>query len=234
MNVAVDFTGVNHIRTNTPFSTPLAHAPVPRRETPQIKRLAAGEALFFEGDDASFVYEVLEGVIRTSKVLCDGRRLVVSFNFPGELVGISHDECQHATCEAIAPAKVAVIRRSTLSTIIKDRPEFAEQLLQFTAESLNSMQDHFLVLGRKCASEKIASFLLALAEREPISESGSVSFRLPMTRSDIADFLGLTIETVSRNLTVLKSEHVIDLPQTNLVKVRNIERLRDRTLQEHE
>jgi len=205
-----------------------------RRDPLQIRRLAPGESLYYEGDDASFVYEVLEGVLRTSKVLSDGRRLVVSFNFPGQIVGISHDKAQHATCEAIAPTKVAVIKRSALSSLVKDRPEFAEQLLQFTAESLNTMQDHFLVLGRKSASERIASFLLALAQREPVGEDGSLSFRLPMTRSDIADYLGLTIETVSRNLTALKKQGVIDLPQTNLVRVSNIERLKDRTLQEQD
>jgi len=228
MNVAVDFGGAIHLQARSPYP-----APVAKRDVPQSRRLAAGEALFFEGDDANFVYEVLDGVLRTSKVLCDGRRLVVSFNYPGQLVGFSHDTVQHATCEAIGKAKVAVIKRSALSSIIRDRPEFAEQLLRFTAESLNSMQEHFVVLGRKCASEKIASFLLALAEREAESDGGAVAFRLPMTRSDIADFLGLTIETVSRNLTALKSEGVIDLPQTNLVRVRNIERLRDKTLQEH-
>jgi len=229
MNVAVDFRN----------AIPLEQRPVfpggqSRRFTTQIRRLAPGEALFFEDDDANYVYEVLEGVIRTSKILCDGRRLVVSFNFPGQLVGFSHDTVHHATCEAIAPTSIRVIKRSALSTIIRDRPEFAEQLLRFTAESLNAMQEHFVVLGRKCASEKLASFLLALAERETASESGAVSFRLPMTRSDIADFLGLTIETVSRNLTVLKIDGVIDLPQTNLVRVRDIARLREKALQEQD
>lgn len=245
MNVAMNVTTSPAYESNSQVSSPVPGkvsnrfssripAAVPRRETPQIRRLSAGESLYFEGDDASFVYEVLEGVLRTSKVLCDGRRLVVSFNFPGQIVGISHDKTQHATCEAIAPTKVAVIKRSALSSIVKDRPEFAEQLLQFTAESLNRMQDHFLVLGRKCASEKIASFLLALAQREPVSDCGGVSFRLPMTRSDIADYLGLTIETVSRNLTALKNQGVIDLPQTNLVRVGNIERLKGKTLQEQD
>lgn len=210
------------------------HFDAPRHDTAQVRSLSNGDALFYEGDDAGYVYEVLEGVIRTSKFLSDGRRLVVAFNFPGELVGLTHDEIHHATCEAIAPAKVRAIRRSALSTIIKDRPEFAEQLLRFTAESLNSMQDHFVVLGRKSASEKLASFLLALAEREAKGSNGPVSFHLPMTRSDIADFLGLTIETVSRNLTALKGDGVIDLPQTNLVRVRDIERLRAKTLQEQD
>lgn len=241
MSVAVNLTTSTGYESTSQITGKVAtrfssrpRAALPQRETQQVRRLAAGESLYFEGDDASFVYEVLEGVLRTSKVLCDGRRLVVSFNFPGQIVGISHDRTQHATCEAIAPAKVAVIKRSALSLIVKDRPEFAEQLLQFTAESLNTMQDHFLVLGRKCASEKIASFLLALAQRESVSETGSVSFRLPMTRSDIADYLGLTIETVSRNLTALKNQGVIDLPQTNLVQVGNIDRLKDKTLQEQD
>ena len=206
----------------------------PWRDMAQVRRLEPREALYFEGDDSTFFYEVLEGVVRTSKVLSDGRRQVVSFNFPGELVGLSHDTVYHTTCEAIAPTQVRVIKKSALSTIMKERPEFAEQLLKVAAESLNSMQDHFVVLGRKCASEKLASFLLALAERETAREGETISFRLPMTRSDIADFLGLTIETVSRNLTVLKNEGIIDLPQTNIVRVRDISRLRGKTLQEHD
>ncbi|MEM8812147.1 MAG: helix-turn-helix domain-containing protein [Pseudomonadota bacterium] len=229
MNIAVN---VDHAVPFTPHlrSEPTAYS----RDSSRIRRLDAGDALFYEGDEAGYVYEVLEGAIRTSKILSDGRRLVVSFNFPGDLVGFSHDDMHHATCEALAQTKVRAIRRSALSSIIKDRPEFAETLLRFTAESLNIMQDHFVVLGRKSASEKLASFLLSLAEREDCDEGGPVIFRLPMSRSDIADYLGLTIETVSRNLTALKSRGVIDLPQTNLVRVRDIDRLRDRTLQEQD
>lgn len=204
------------------------------RDNQQTRSIAAREALYFEGDEAGFVYEILEGAVRTSKLLSDGRRQVVAFNFAGDLIGFSHDNEHHTTCEAIAPTRVRPIRKSTLATTMRDCPEIAARLLDVAAANLDAMQDHFVVLGRKCASERLASFLLALARREHGDGRREVSFRLPMTRSDIADFLGLTIETVSRNLTSLKVRGIIDLPQTNLVHVRDMNRLRNMALQERD
>lgn len=188
--------------------------------------LSEGDSLFFDGDDADYVYEVIKGVLRSSKVLMDGRRQVVNFCYPGEMVGISHDSRYHFDCHAVSPAKLRVYRKNAFLHDVASDPEFFTRLLTNAAAEMNSMQDHFLMLGRKTAMEKLASFLIAVMERTNSDCRTRDLIELPMKRSDIADFLGMTIETVSRNLTRLRKLGVIDLPSTHLVQVLNPSELR--------
>ena len=188
-------------------------------------KLRAHEALFCEGDDADFVYEVVEGVVCSYRILVDGRRQVLAFAYPGDLVGLSPSAVHRFSCEAVGEAKVRSIAKSSLMRCAREQADIGHCLLEFATSELASMQDHQLLLGRKSAIEKLASFLLAMARRFAGDRGKSSRFNLPMTRSDIADYLGLTIETVSRNMTKLKNAGVIDLPQTNSVHVRDIDRL---------
>ena len=178
-----------------------------------------GENLFFTGDEAEFVYEVIEGVVRSSKVLMDGRRQVLNFCYPGEILGLSHDGKYHCDCEAVSPVKVRLYRKNAFFKEIDADPEFCARLLRSAAAEVNNMQDHFMMLGRKSAMEKIASFLVALLDRVKRPGQKVYEFDLPMNRSDVADFLGVTIETVSRNLTRLRQMGVIELPNTHQVIV---------------
>ncbi|MFD0914827.1 helix-turn-helix domain-containing protein [Pseudahrensia aquimaris] len=188
-------------------------------ERAAIRSLPEESLLFCEGDEAVQVYEILEGVVRTSKVLCDGRRQIISFGYPGDLVGISHDCRYHYDCETVSEVKLRAHRKNACSANSQTEPEFCKLLLKHTAFEMNSMQEHFLMLGRKSALEKICSFLVVLLDKVAVEENGLMRFQVPMYRSDIADFLGLTIETVSRTITKLRKDGVIDLPKPNEIIV---------------
>ena len=191
-----------------------------------VHELDTHDPLFCEGDDASFIYEVLDGVLCNYRLLADGRRQVISFAYPGDLIGLG-GETHHYNCDAISNATVRSIPRSTLLSAARECPDLGHKLFQMATSELADMQDCYLMLGRKSAVEKIASFLLGLARRYENDDVDVIAFDLPMTRSDIADFLGLTIETVSRNFTKLKMNGVIDLPQSSKVIVRDMVRLEE-------
>ena len=184
-----------------------------------VTHIAEGQALFCEGDDADFIYEILEGVVRTSKLLSDGRRQVLSFGYPGDLVGLSHDQYYHSDCEAVCKVKLRVHHKNAFNASFRNEPEFGSKLLRFAAAEINNMQEHFIMLGRKSATERVASFLVVLLDRVGEQRDRKTCFSLPMCRSDIADFLGLTIETVSRTLTKLRASGVIELPNKHRVCV---------------
>jgi len=192
-----------------------------------MSQVAAGQPLFCEGDEADYLYEILEGVVRTSKLLFDGRRQVLSFGYPGDIVGLSHDQYYHSDCEAVSDVKLRVHHKNAFSASFKNEPEFGSKLLKFAAAEMNNMQEHFIMLGRKSATEKVASFLTALLDRVGETDGGKTCFNLPMSRSDIADFLGLTIETISRTLTKMREDGVIELPNKNRVCVCQPHMLRD-------
>ncbi len=181
--------------------------------------LQSGEALFCEGDDADFVYEIVTGTVCSYALLPDGRRQVTGFAFEGDIVGLGDPEFYQTSCDAVGSAKVRSIPRSKMMKFAEERPEFSTKLLNCATTQLARMQDHFVVLGRKSAMEKLASFVLTLAKRFGAPEANEITFSLPMTRADIADYLGLTIETVSRSFTKLRATGVIDLPQSNRVHV---------------
>ena len=186
----------------------------PARRAPEAKPLGSArllvkdEELFCEGDRAAFFYKVVSGAIRTSKLLSDGRRQIDAFHLPGDIFGIEAGEEHRFSAEALGEATVVAYRRCSLETLAGSDPAFARQLMAAMMRSLERAQDHMLLLGRKSAVEKIATFLLDLSER--LAED---QVDLPMSRTDIADHLGLTIETVSRTLTQLEREHVIELPR---------------------
>lgn len=191
------------------------------------KTVKTHEPLFCEGDEATHVYEILEGVVCCYKIFSDGRRQVITFAFPGDLVGFGHGKGYRFDCDAVGTARVNAIPTSSLLRAVKERPDLGEKLLEMATSEVASMQNHSLVLGRKSALEKIAYFLVELCERSADCSADSIELKLPMTRADIADFLGLTVETVSRSLTKLRVKNLIELPHPATLFVRDIEALRD-------
>lgn len=161
------------------------------------RKLCKGEELFTEGDDATYFYEVVSGAIRTSKLLNDGRRQIDAFHLPGDIFGLEAGDTHRFTAEATGDAKVVAHRRCSLATLALRNPTLGNQVMNSIMRNLERAQEHMLLLGRKTAHEKIASFLLDIARRLSAEEL----FELPMQRTDIADHLGLTIETVSRVLS---------------------------------
>jgi len=165
------------------------------------------EEVYGEGDKASWYFKVVSGVVRTCKILSDGRRQIDAFHVAGDIFGIERGETYRCSAEAVGEATVIAYRRCSLEALAASDSVLARQVVATTLLSLERAQDHMILLGRKSAAEKVATFLLAMAER--VHED---AIELPMSRSDIADYLGLTIETVSRTLTQLERDAVIALP----------------------
>ncbi|MBT6426477.1 MAG: helix-turn-helix domain-containing protein [Rhodospirillaceae bacterium] len=190
-----------------------------------IVNLDSEDGLFMEGDDATSFFTVLSGALRLSKLLPDGRRQITGFVLPGEFVGLSDGDTYVDNAEALTEASLCRFTVSDLKRIGQDNPEMDSQMLAMTNNTLTQARDHMLLLGRMKAPEKIASFLTSLLDRASAADQPTDPLALPMSRADIADYLGLTIETVSRTFTRLKADKIIALPEHNRVSVNNMEAL---------
>lgn len=169
----------------------------------------SGETVVFEADQAANVYSLTSGLLRLSKLLPDGRRQIAGFLFPGDFLGITMEEEHAFTAEAVAPSTLCRFPRRHFDDFIAKHPALERRLYAVAAHELAAARQQLVLLGRKTATERIASFLLMLAGRCHSQTSGEISF--PMSRADIADYLGLRIETVSREISALKAARVIQL-----------------------
>lgn len=174
-----------------------------------IERLDPGEALFWQGDAARDLFEIVSGALRTVRVLSDGRRVITGFLFAGDVVGVSLKDRYLATVEAIAPTEVRRLARRHFEAAIERRPNLRPQLIERLCDEMTAAQEQVVLLARKSAEERVASFLLSLAHRRDGQPQAGYRLFLPMTRLDVADYLGLTIETVSRIMTRLTSRDII-------------------------
>ena len=190
--------------------------PKPRANQRPERTLAAGASLFREGDEVVRLYEVTSGVLRLTRLLGDGRRQVIAFGYPGDIVGFPCNGLHHTDCDALNRVTVRSYSRSALEHGDND-PVLHQRLLQAALREISAMQDHFMMLGRKSALEKVASFLCVLGERVGSDLGDYRQADLAMSRADIADFLGLTTETVSRSLTQLRKCKVIALDNIHTV-----------------
>ncbi len=178
-------------------------------------RFGRNEEVFGEGEAADHIYRVVSGAVRTSRFSSDGRRQILAFHLPGDVFGIEPGGVHSLSAEAITEAEISLIRRSLVETAAAQDARAARALLELMSRQLTSAREHALVLGRKGASERVAAFLLQLSDR--FRAHGEIS--LPMSRSDIADYLALTIETVSRSFTQMERDHTIELPSSRRVVV---------------
>ena len=178
-----------------------------------------GTTLIRAGEERTHVYTVTEGALRLVRTLSDGRRLVTGFVLPGDYVGLSGNDHHRHDIEAIADSRVCRVSTAQMRELRQHLPHLERKLLQRACQELDSAQDNALVLARMQPPERLADFLLRLAARE--AQHGQVRNRvwLPMGRSDIADHLGLTMETVSRTFTKLRQQGLIALPQLNMVEI---------------
>src|SRR5262249_18899857 len=167
----------------------------------------ANAGLSGEKEPADYLYKVVSGTVRTYKVLVDGRRQIGAFHLPGDIFGLETEDEHTFSAEAITDCKIIVIKRSTVMALAARDNDVARQMWELTARELRRVQEHSLMLI-KSAEERVAGFLLEMAERVP--SGGAVD--LPMSRQDIADYLGLTIETVSRTLKHLENAAAIEVP----------------------
>ncbi len=204
-------------RAATGFEQSLAHA--------SLRRVEAKEFLFAEGDPTTHLFRVETGAISLYKVLADGRRQVVGFAYPGDLIGLGAQGDHVMNAQAIKPTRVRCLPVATLHQSAAKDPTLGFRLYEALARELAATRDLMLTTGQRSATERVVGFLLALSRRNTRNGQDPAFFELPMTRADIGDFLGLTIETVSRTFTKLKSIGLIELPQSNRVKLVAIEAL---------
>jgi CRP/FNR family nitrogen fixation transcriptional regulator len=172
--------------------------------------------IFGENEAADYLYKVVSGGVRTYKILSDGRRQIGGFYLPGDIFGLEFADEHTCSAEAITDAKVLVIKRKALTALADRNAAVARELFALTARELRRTQERVLLLI-KSAQERVASFLLEMAERGLASNV----IELPMSRQDIADYLGLTIETVSRTLTALEICAAIDVPSSRRIVLRS-------------
>ncbi|WP_439815050.1 helix-turn-helix domain-containing protein [Zavarzinia sp. CC-PAN008] len=178
---------------------------------------ARNREIYAEGNSADRVFKVVSGAVRTFQLLEDGRRQVNAFYLQGEIFGLEASESYRFSAEAIVATQLVVVKRDVLRRHLLIQPELMGDLWRMTASELERAQRHFALLGRKNAVERVASFLIAMSERTHAGDD----VELPMSRQDIADFLGLTIETVSRTMTLLEEQRLIELPSARHVVIRN-------------
>ena len=209
----------------SPFTESLVGRPIPGGLNPEATSLMDGvqiryareEEIFGEGEPAEYVYRVLAGAVRTYRILRDGRRQIDEFHFSGGYFGLEAGGEHRTTADAISDSTILIARRMSSADLSAPQGDVARQLLKLTMAGLERRQDHVVLLGRRNACERVASLLLDLADRA--GTPGALD--VPISRQDMADYLGLTIETVSRTLTQLQVDGVIEAPTPRRIILRN-------------
>lgn len=179
------------------------------------RRLAEGDALCREATPAAQVYSVKKGALRLSKLLRDGRRQVVGFAFPGDFLGVTMEDEHPFTIEATCDAEICQFSRIRFAAFLADHPRLQRRLFAAAAHDLAVAREQLLVLGRKTAIERLATFLLDMTRHSTQIPGEPARAALPMSRSDIADYLGVRNETISRELGALKSRRLIRMIRTH-------------------
>ena len=193
------------------------------------RRIDSGNEVIGQGEQVGSYSNILKGVIKLSKMMADGRQQIVGLQFAPDFLGRPFRQENGVSAEAATEVKVCSFPKVSIERMIREMPELEHKLLEQTLTELDEARDWMLTLGRKTAGEKVASFLLLIATHAyPDNESDTVTYDLPMSRTDIADFLGLTMETVSRQLTKLRKEDVIRIVNNRHVTVPDLTRLSER------
>ena len=160
-------------------------------------KYSQGTEIFRQAQPADYIYQVIEGAVRSHKLLSDGRRQIGAFHLPGDIFGLENGDFHRFTAEAVVKTTVCVVKRQSLERVVKTDPAMVRILLTMTTDNLQHVENHMLLLGRKNSREKVAAFLLEMHGRLAAADV----MALPMSRRDIADYLGLSLETVSRALS---------------------------------
>ena len=175
----------------------------------QHRGFPAKSVLFEQGQKTDFVYSVSDGTIRIFRLLPDGRRQIIGFAIKGDFLGVAMDDVHEYSAEAVDHVRLCRIPRPAFAVMLDEKPHLLKKLHQLAGQEIHNSQDQIVLLGRKNAEERVAAFLLSFRERLARLATKSVMIPLPMSRQDIADFLGLTIETVSRTISKLAREKLI-------------------------
>jgi CRP-like cAMP-binding protein len=194
------------------------------RDYGAILHFARNETILNQDDPAEQVCLIVSGTVRLCRYMPDGRRYIVDFLLPGDLMGLVESPDLPISAEAVNEVTLVAFPRICFDRLAEKNPEVRTQLLCHLSANLLTAQQHLFVLGCQNARERVASFLLRLADRTDLACGESLN--LPMSRQDIADHLGLSIETVSRTITALRGEGIVLIPNTSQIVLRNMTALR--------
>lgn len=199
-----------------------AESQEPLRAAGTVVQFSEGNEIFAEGDDSDVFYKVISGVVRICKFLGDGRRQIEAFHVEGDVFGFELGATHTLSAEAVSNCTLVCYRRRGVEVLAQKDQTVTRQLFHYAMQGLSRAQGHSLLLGRRGAAEKVAAFLLDWAGR-----SGQDVVNLAMSRQDIADYLGLTIETVSRTLSQLERDKMIAFSNVRQIQLKKIEALED-------
>lgn len=213
----------SRVRFQPALPKPRAKSPDPRSLEDYLSRgtvrgIEAKEHLFAEGDAKSSIYRVLSGALCLYKILPDGRRQVIDFAYAGDVIGLESGIVATYSAQSTVATRVSCLPSAILDRAAANDPRIAMQLYMTMARNVDAMRDHLVCVGQRSATERLVSFLLGLSRRRASLNGGTSIVELPMTRTDIADFLGLTIETVSRTLSKLKAQRCIEIDQGTTIR----------------
>jgi len=195
------------------------------------KKISTGQIILSDQEPADFVGIITSGAVKLTKTLHDGRQQIVGLQFASDFLGRTFNKHNHFFAEAATDVEICSFGRDDFEAMLKKYPELEHRLFQNTLDELDSARAWMLLLGRKTAQEKVASFLLMLAKKSTLTGCALsntmtfATFTLPITRTDIGDYLGLTIETVSRQITRLKSSGIISITGNREFLVPDLDRL---------
>jgi CRP-like cAMP-binding protein len=194
-----------------------------QRKIGVVISLARGKTVFGDGDEARYSYKVLEGAVRLSKIMLDGRRQIAEFALAGDMFGFECGDFYELSAEAVTPVTLVRYSRTHIERLGEEFADVRRELMAMLRRGWTSAQSHLVMLGRQTAKERVAAFLVALAKSRGVGKGKALD--LPMGRQDIADYLGLTIETVCRTLTDLKSDRILSIPDRHKVVILDLDAL---------
>ncbi|MDE1986396.1 MAG: helix-turn-helix domain-containing protein [Alphaproteobacteria bacterium] len=183
-------------------------------------KFVRNETIYSKGDEARYSYKVIEGAVRLSRIFADGRRQIVNFYLPDETFGIELTAEYTSTAEAVGDVLALRCPRICIAQLTEGNPDVSQKRLAMLSKSLSAAEQHVAMLGHQSAKERVASFFLALEMQQHTQVEGMLD--LPLSRQDIADYLGLTIETTCRALSDLKRQKIIDAPSRRRIVIRDL------------
>jgi CRP-like cAMP-binding protein len=227
LTIRDDFNGSSSSNVDLPFTArPYAASLQDHLKRAPLRGIEAKDHVFAEGDPKSHIYQVVTGAVCLYKVLPDGRRQVIDFAYGGDFLSLSLGSVETYNAQATVATRVRCLSVSALSGLASRDPAIAMRICEAVSAELAAVRDHLVCVVQRSATERVVTFLLALSERNNARNRDCDTLELPMTRADIGDFLGLTIETVSRTFTKLKCRGLIEISQGTTIRLRDTEGLR--------
>ncbi len=189
------------------------------------KSVPAHNIIFRDGDECDHYYNITFGIVKLVKTLADGQQHIISLIYPPGFLGQSLNAKHNYSAESATEVELCFFPKAAFDNFLVSHPELERQIFLMTVRELDTCRDWMLLLGRKCSYERVAGFLLMMARRASMAGANSARFDLPFTRAEMADYLGLTLETVSRQFSQLKRKSIIALPASRAIIIPDIELL---------